>query len=152
VKIEAEIDSKKVDKLFRDFGRQLKVDARKALQKTALYGITVILDRTAKGVGYEGPFKRYDPQYAQRKATGWSTGKVTRAFGGDSSGIVNLQVRGEMLSSMKTKVQGLEAEIKFGRKREANKAFWNNRTRPFFGFNRSEKMTLRKFFYKALTK
>lgn len=150
----AVIDFSEVDRLFKNLGRQYSKDIVNALSATAQQGIVTILDRTEKGKGYESRFKRYSPEYAQSKAEGWPRTKTRRAFGGDPSGKVNLMVSGNMLSSIKSTVDKpkLTAEIGFSRATEAKKAYWNNQSRPFFGFNQREKNFLRKFFYKRLTK
>lgn len=149
----AVIDSTEVDRLFKRLGRQYSKDIVRALSATAQQGIVMILDRTEKGKGYNNRFKPYNPQYARSKAQGWPRTKTRRAFGGDPSGKVNLMVSGNMLSSIKSKVDkpNLTAELGFSRATEAQKAYWNNRTRPFFGFNQREQNFLRKFFYKRLT-
>lgn len=121
-----------------------------ALHKTAQAGIQVIQDRTEKGVGYEGRFKKYTPEYARYKASGWPKGETRSAFSGDPSGIVNLQVTGDMLGNMSAFKRSDYATIKFTRAVEAEKAFYNNRTRPFFGFNESEKRKLSKFFMREV--
>lgn len=150
----AVIDFSEVDRLFKKLGRQYSKDIVNALSATAQQGIVTILDRTLKGKGYQYRFKRYSPEYAKSKAEGWPRTKNRRAFGGDPSGKVNLMVSGNMLSSIKSKVDKpqLTAEIGFSRATEAKKAYWNNQSRPFFGFNQREKNFLRKFFYKRLTK
>lgn len=149
----AVIDTKEVDRLFKKLGRQYSKDIVHALSATAQQGIVMILDRTQKGKGYQNRFKSYTPQYARSKAEGWPRTKTRRAFGGDPSGTVNLMVSGNMLSSIRSKVDkpNLTAELGFTRATEAKKAYWNNQQRPFFGFNQREKNFLRKFFYKRLT-
>ena len=147
------VDATRVTAMLDKTIKALPAEIDMALQKTALAGIQIIQDRTAEGRGYLGKFARYTPQYAKRKAEGWPTGKVQRAFGGDPSGIVNLNLRGEMLGSIAQRrvTQGVR-EIYFTRATEARKAMWNNRKRKFFGFNASEKRSLTKFFRKALLK
>lgn len=149
----AVIDTTEVDRLFKKLGSQYSKDIVTALSATAQQGIVLILDRTEKGKGYKGQFKPYTPEYARSKAEGWPRTKTRSAFGGDPSGKVNLMVTGNMLSSIRSKVDkpNLTAELGFTRATEAKKAFWNNRIRPFFGFNTKEKNALRKFFYKRLT-
>jgi hypothetical protein len=124
----------------------------KSLLKTAQYGTQIILDRTAKGIGYEGKFIAYSPAYRKAKAEGWNrAGSGRRSFGGDASGIVNLTVHGEMLSSIQQRSLGSNVvEIFFGRATEAKKAAFNNQKRKFFGFNQSEVGQLNKFFLKEL--
>jgi hypothetical protein len=125
-----------------------------ALLKTAQYGTQIILDRTSKGRGYDGIFKRYTPEYAARKKEGWPASNGGRgyypAFSGDSSGVVNLMVTGRMLGSIQQKrVGNSEVQLYFSRATEAKKAAFNNKTRPFFGFNSQEKDRLQTFFNKV---
>lgn len=121
-----------------------------ALNKTAILGTNIILDRTSKGEGYDGRFSAYSPGYAKRKSEGWGSSSRNRGFGGDSSGVVNLRVRGEMLSSIVHKANKNEAEIFFSRAAEAKKAAMNNQLRPFFGFNKAEKQRLVKYFVRQM--
>ena len=149
MKSTAVIDTRDVDRLFERIDKQFSKDIVKALDVTAQKGITMILDRTAKGKGYEFRFARYTPEYAKRKAEGWPRSQNRPAFGGDPSGKVNLQVSGRMLSAMKRTLNKpkLTAEITFSRAEEAKKAYYNNQKRPFFGFNQREKQYLKRFFY-----
>lgn len=145
------VNATRVTGLLDNTIKALPQEVDMALQKTALAGIQIIQDRTAEGTGYFGKFAPYNPQYAKRKAEGWPRGKVTRAFGGDASGIVNLTVHGEMLSAMaQRKVSQGVREIYFTRATEARKAYYNNLKRKFFGFNQKEKRRLGQFFKKVL--
>jgi len=121
------------------------------LYKTAQAGIQVIQDRTEKGKGYEGRFMKYTPAYAKSKAEGWPKTETRSAFSGDPSGVVNLMVTGNMLGSIIAERKSDLAKIKFARATESKKAFYNNRIRPFFGFNDSEKRALTKFFIREVT-
>ena len=121
-----------------------------ALNRTAMLGTNIILDRTSKGEGYGGRFSAYSPEYAKRKSEGWEGSGRVRGFGGDASGVVNLKVRGEMLSSIVHKANKNEAEIFFSRAAEAKKAAMNNELRPFFGFNKAEKERLVKYFMRQM--
>ena len=145
------VDATRVTGLLDNTIKALPEDIDRALAKTALAGIQVIEERTARGTGYLGKFAPYDPQYARAKAQGWPRTNTRRAFGGDPSGIVNLTVHNEMLSSMAQRrvSQGVR-EIYFTRATEARKAYYNNLKRKFFGFNQTEKRRLGQFFRKAL--
>lgn len=147
--ISVKANTAKVELKLDEIMKTMPQKVERALSITAMTGINIILDRTAKGQGINGPFARYTPAYAARKAQGWPSTKTQRAFGGDPSGVVNLMVRDEMLSSMTSKAKGFTASIFFARATENNKAYWNSRKRPFFGFNPQEKRTLTKQFQKA---
>jgi len=152
MKLNFQIDMTQVQKELGKNQLEMNVLINKSLLKTAQYGTQIILDRTAKGIGYEGKFAPYSPAYRKAKAEGWNrAGSGRRAFGGDSSGIVNLTVHGEMLSSIQQRSLGSNVvEIFFGRATEAKKAAFNNQKRKFFGFNQSEIGQLNKFFLKEL--
>lgn len=124
----------------------------RALSITSQQGINVILDRTEKGkqIG-GGAFKPYSPEYARSKSSGWPRTKTRRAFSGDPSGDVNLMVSGNMLSSIsQRRVKKGVREIYFTRATAARKAFFNNKSRPFFGFSQKEVNRLSNVFKKAL--
>lgn len=152
MKITLQADFSKVEKELKKTQVQMNLMVNRSLLRTAQFGTQIILDRTEKGIGVDGPFKRYSPAYAKAKAEGWSkAGTTRRAFGGDSSGIVNLTVHGEMLSSIQQRSLGSNTvEIFFGRSTEAKKAAFNQKTRKFFGFNRAEMDRLQAFFIKGL--
>ena len=152
MKLDIKVDMAQVQKDLKKTQLEMNRLISKTLMKTAQYGTQIILDRTAKGVGYEGKFTAYSPAYRKAKAEGWNrAGSGRRSFGGDKSGIVNLTVHGEMLSSIQQRSLGANVvEIFFGRATEAKKAAFNNQKRKFFGFNQSEVGQLNKFFLKEL--
>jgi len=142
-----EFDAKKLDRRLDKLLREMPAAVDKALIQTSQFGTNLILDRTERGVGYEGKFKPYTPEYVKRKGQGWSSTNRTRGFGGAPTSPVNLMLRGEMLGEMTSKkVKTGVARIYFTRSTEAKKAAFNNKTRPFFGFNVSEQNKLRNFF------
>jgi len=147
--ISVKANTAKVELKLDEIMKTMPQKVERALSITAQQGINIILDRTEKGKGINGPFARYTPAYATRKANGWPATATQRAFSGDPSRIVNLNLRGEMLASMTSKAKGFTASIFFARATENNKAYWNSRKRPFFGFNAQEKRTLGKIFQKA---
>ena len=150
--ITLDVDISKVQKELKKTQLEMNRLISKSLLKTAQYGTQIILDRTSKGIGYEGKFAPYSPAYRKAKAEGWNkAGSGRRAFGGDKSGIVNLTVHGEMLSSIQQRGLGSNVvEIFFGRATEAKKAAFNNQKRKFFGFNDSERTRLNAFFFKEM--
>ena len=62
----------------------------------------------------------------------------------------DLQFTGQMFSAMTVKANSQEAEIFFNRATEAKKAAMNDKSRPFFGFNRRERKTLSSVFERNL--
>ena len=144
-------DSKKLERELSKMQKSMPQAVDRALIQTAQFGTNVILDRTAKGVGYSGQFKSYTPEYVKRKGQGWASTGKTRGFGGAPTSPVNLSLRGEMLGAMASaKVRSGITKIYFTRSTEAKKAAFNNKTRPFFGFNALEQDRLRKFFFKRI--
>ena len=120
-------------------GKELSDSVKRALSRTAQAGVNIIEDRTAEGQGYKGgKFAEYNPAYAAfRRSKG--RGEMP-----------DLQFTGKMLGSMTTKADAKQAEIFFSRAAEAKKAAMNNKTRPFFGFSRSEEKKLGEVFFRNL--
>ena len=119
MKLDIQIDMAQVQKDLKKTQLEMNRAISKSLLKTAQYGTQIILDRTAKGIGYEGKFTAYSPAYRKAKAEGWGRASGRMAFGGDASGIVNLNVHGEMLSSIQQRSLGSNVvEIFFGRATE----------------------------------
>jgi len=153
MKVDVRIDAKRLHTYIKRAIKDMPQEIDRALYKTSQQGVNVILNRTEKGTGTDGAFKRYTPAYATIKAEGWPGTKTRRAFGGDPSGVVNLMVSGNMLSSMTaTKPKNHRSRITFSRATEAKKAFWNNQQRKFFEFNQKEVNKLSSFFRKELFK
>ena len=145
--VKMDIDTRRLEADLKKLGKSLSTQIDKTLLQTAQFGTNLILDRTAKGVGFTGRFKSYTPEYVKRKGQGWSSTGRSRGFGGAPTSPVNLMLRGEMLGAMASaKVKSGIAKIYFTRATEAKKAAFNNKTRPFFGFNSPEEDRLRKFF------
>jgi hypothetical protein len=121
-----------------------KKDATKniprAILRTGLLGQQIIKERTAKGIGFGGGFKGYSPQYM-----------AALSEAGKPSSPVDLFNTGQMLRSMQVRRRdNTAAEIYFDNKEAAEKAAMNNKTRPFFGFNRKEEFRLGDYFRKQL--
>ena len=111
---------------------------KRALLATAVKGSEMILERTAKGIGYKGAFAEYSDRYAKfRRATGRST-------------TPDLFYSGKMLGNMTQKANSNQAVIFFSRAAEAKKAAMNNDSRPFMGFDRKESEELSAFFSRKL--
>ncbi len=139
MQVNIKTNAKKVEKALKQKGKDVSQSLKKALSITAQQGINIIEDRTDKGVGFKGgAFKAYSEKYnAFRRKKG---------RGSD----VDLQFTGRMLGSMTSKADRKEATIFFTRAEEAKKAAMNNKTRPFFGFNRQEEKQLAKIFFRNI--
>lgn len=151
MKIDLQVDISKAQTELKKTQLEMIASVQRSLLKTAQYGTQIILDRTERGFGYDGKFAEYSASYRKMKAAGWPKSTSRRSFGGDKSGVVNLTVHGEMLSSIQQRSLGPNvAEIFFGRATEAKKAAFNNSRRRFFGFNSAETDRLSSFFRKDL--
>jgi hypothetical protein len=60
-------------------------------------------------------------------------------------------VSNKMIGAMITKANPKQAVIFFSNPKDAKKAAMNDKTRPFFGFNRAEKKRLGKAFTRFIT-
>lgn len=140
-----------VSKIPKKMRKELLAKRRLALLKTAQVGLSIITDRTETGEGYKGTFKPYTKSYAIAKKKGWPASKNREAFAGTSNSTVNLMVSNKMIGAMITKANPKQAVIFFSNPKDAKKAAMNDKTRPFFGFNRAEKKRLGKAFTRFIT-
>ena len=139
MQVSIKTNAKKVEKALKQKGKDINQSLKQALSITAQEGINIIEARTEDGVGYKGGrFKPYTEKYeAFRRKKG--RGKN-----------VDLEFKGHMLGSMTSKADRKKATIFFTRGEEAKKAAMNNKTRPFFGFNRNEERQLAKVFFRYI--
>ena len=114
-----------------------------AIDKTASLGLQIIKGRTKKGVGIDGPFKPYSPSYIEFRRTKLRKGNPN---------LVNLNATGEMLRSMQVEGSkgGRVASIYLVGQFNAQKAYWTDRQRPWWGFNNQEESRMAKLFRKEL--
>jgi hypothetical protein len=142
MKIEFDINTKEIAARMAAYEGDVDKNIDTALYATAQHAVAIILDRTEAGMGVLGIFKPYSASYAKAKKEGWPASARRSAFSGDPSGKVNLNVTGEMTGAMMSvKGRGF-AEIKFSNPRASRKAYFNNKTRYFFGLNATEKKRL----------
>lgn len=131
---------KDVQKVAKKAQKEVTKNIPRAILRTGLLGQQIIKERTAKGVGFGGGFKGYSPKYMAALS---QQGKPTSP--------VDLFNTGQMLRSMQVRRRdNRTAEIYFDNKEAAEKAAMNNKTRPFFGFNRDEEARLGNYFRKQL--
>ena len=123
---------------------QLKIKipnaSRKALNKTGMFLQNVIKDRTRKGRDFKGrAFRPYSPKYAKRRA---KEGRTTTP---------NLFRSGQMLGNMSFKTfSKTKGQIFFPNTNANKKAFFNDKTRPFFSVNKKEEDKAVKIFTDSL--
>lgn len=116
------------------YQKQISKELRLALVKAGLLAKQIILQRTAKGQGVEGKFKQYSDSYKEyRKDKGLPTNP-------------DLFSTGAMLGAMQNRVKADYAELYFVSAEQNKKAFFNDKSRPFFNLNNKEKERVRKLF------
>ena len=127
---------KMVDKLGRTFTKNHK----RAMRRAAAEGLNRIQKRTSLGLDvHEQPFRPYSEAYKGfRKSKGRETDKVKLIF------------TGRMRKSMQSGLKGEDGFIFFNSRTESKKAAINNRTREFFGLNKSDTRAIRDVYFKGL--
>mgnify|MGYP003109318924 FL=1 len=106
----------------------------KAILRVAGLGQQLIKQRTSKGKGISGAFPAYSPKYIKFRREKLRKSDPTK---------VNLNATGQMLRSMQVKSESSRrAVIFFDNQQATKKANFNQRTRPFMGFNSKEKTRL----------
>ena len=139
MQIKIDTNAKDIARRIGKKGKELSDSVKYALSRTALKGKDIIQDRMTAGEAIKGGnFKKYDSVYAAFRS---SKGRGTKP---------DLQFTGQMFSAITTKSNSKQAEIFFSRAQEAKKAAMNNKSRPFFGFSRSEERMLGSVFFRAL--
>jgi len=99
----------------------------KALNRSGEKTVQTIVERTERGVGLKGPFKRYSRQYADYRA---EQGRGTKP---------DLNFSGRMLSNLDVEKRGSNrVRVAFKRKEEEKKAKFNSKKRPFVGVRPTE--------------
>jgi hypothetical protein len=125
-----------------------------SIDKTASLGKQIILTRTKKGVGIGGPFKRYSPAYVRFRSRPRRRSPAGNLLGLGKSNpnLVNLNATGDMVKSVQVEGSkgGRIASIYLAGKFNAQKAFWTDRQRPWWGFNNQEESRLTRFFRKEI--
>jgi len=127
---------KMVDKLGRTFTKNHK----RAMRRAAAEGLNRIQKRTSLGLDvHEQPFRPYSEAYKGfRKSKGRETDKVKLIF------------TGRMRKSLQSGLKGEDGFIFFNSRTESKKAAINNRTREFFGLNKSDTRAIRDVYFKGL--
>lgn len=134
--IKVKMTPKDPSSIIRKKKKEMDAKERRALSIVAQTGINIILDRTGKGIGVDGPFKSYAPQYeAFRSREGRGT-------------TPDLMFTGRMLGSMTSQVQGDKAIIFFSGPEQQKKAAFNNKSRRFMAFTKKERQQLTNVFKK----
>lgn len=121
------INARNFKNFIKSFRADLQRSIPKALNRSGEKMRETILDRTSRGVGLRGAFKRYSKGYEEFRK---KNGRGTRP---------DLNFSGRMLSNLDVERKGRNAVIVgFKRKQEAMKAEHNQKTRPFIGVRPQE--------------
>lgn len=133
----------RLERVTKDIAKDIEASKKRAMTRTVLAGVEIIEDRTSKGRGINGPFKRYSESWARiRKELGKTSATPNLEFGYERVGN-QFKSRPSMLSALQGRADSKKSGIIFFTNREAAKrAAFNNKSRPFFGFNRKEERRL----------
>jgi len=131
-----ELGSSKLTARLNRLEKDLPKKIDKALQIVASEGARNIVQRGNKGRGYLGRFAPYSPAYAK-----------IRQKKGRQVAFVDLNDTGQMWSSLTSTLESRGvAKIYFADATANRKGYFNNKKRPFFGFNSKDKKKLLTFF------
>lgn len=140
--ITVNIDTKPRDlrKMVQKLGRTFTQNHKRAMRRAAAEGVNRINKRTSLGLDVnDKPFRPYSDAY-----------KGFRASKGRPVDKVKLIFTGRMRGAMTSGLQGQDGLIFFSSRAESRKAAQNNRTRPFFGLNKSDRRAIRDVYFKGL--
>ena len=129
----------------------------KAVGLTAAKGKDILLSRTKKGNGVDGPFAGYSGSLTEgfwkgQRGSGYLAYRKYELKKNKPS-LVNLNATGEMLRNVQSRNKDSRtAQIYFSNRNASEKAAWTDSTRPWFSFNDREEERLRKVFERELLK
>ena len=137
MKVDAVFNSKEVQAMLTKYPKRIERATKDGLATAATFGQNIISERTEKGMGVNGAFKRYSEGYLKHlRNMGYPT-KPDLIYENDMMGSLYSEARSPKL-----------AIISFRHTSEKRKAIWNHKTRPFFDHNHREKKMIRKEFAK----
>ena len=121
------VNVRKAQRELNALKSRIKRSIPKALNKSGEKTVQTIVERTSRGIGLKGAFKRYSSEYADYRAEKGRGGKP------------DLNFSGRMLSNLGVeRVNSTKVKVAFGRKEEQTKAKFNQKTRPFVGVRPQE--------------
>lgn len=149
--VNVQIDSKKLEGHLKKAITETPRVVAMAMDRTAGTASNDLIKRTQKGQGVDGPLRAYARKYAEAKRKGWGGTKSRRGFGGDSSGVVNLTLHGDMTGDVvpfpaKIISGKIEAYIAPARASEKRKVFYTDRVRHWWGFSSKEQKYISRIF------
>jgi len=131
------VNRKKFQRFISRFKTRLNRAIPKALNRSGEKTVETILDRTKRGVGLRGAFKRYSDEYRETRQ---EAGRGTKP---------DLNFSGRMLSNLDVEKKSTNRVlVTFKRREEEKKAKYNQKKRPFMGVRPQEK----KFIVNAFVK
>lgn len=135
------LNTRKFKRFVASFATRMDRAIPKALNRSGEKTVAIILDRTKRGIGLEGAFKRYSNEYREVRS---DAGRSSRP---------DLNFTGRMLSNMDVKkVSTTTVLVNFKRREEQKKAKYNSKTRPFVGVRPQEKKFILEAFARSLRK
>ena len=125
--IKVKIHTREFKQFVSSFKSKLDRAIPKALNRSGEKTVETIVDRTSRGVGLSGTFKRYSSEYADYRK---KQGRGTKP---------DLNFSGRMLSNLGVqRVNNTTVKVDFSRNEEKVKARQNQKTRPFIGVRPQE--------------
>jgi hypothetical protein len=116
------INTREFKRFVASYKRKLDRAIPKALNRSGEKAVETIVDRTSRGVGLLGGFKRYSSEYADYRR---EKGRGTKP---------DLNFSGRMLSNLGVeRVNNTKVKVAFSRKEEETKARNVGKKRPFIG-------------------
>jgi hypothetical protein len=121
------VNVRKAQRELNALKSRIKRSIPKSLNRSGEKTVQTIVERTQRGIGLKGAFKRYSSEYADYRS------KMGRGNKPD------LNFSGRMLSNLGVeRVNSNKVKVAFGRKEEERKARFNQKTRPFVGVRPAE--------------
>jgi hypothetical protein len=132
------INIRKAIAALRGLNSDIQRAIPRALSRSGEKAKEIVINRTARGQGLNGAFKKYSPDYIDFRK---SKGRGTKP---------DLNFSGRMLSNMDVKrVSTNKVIVGFKRKEEEKKAIWNQKSRPFMGIKTGEVSQIEDAFLKT---
>lgn len=125
--VKVKIHTREFKQFVSSFKSKMNRAIPKALNRSGEKTVETIVDRTSRGVGLSGTFKRYSSEYADYRK---KQGRGTKP---------DLNFSGRMLSNLGVqRVNNTTVKVDFSRNEEKVKARQNQKTRPFIGVRPQE--------------
>ncbi len=144
--LQVTIKPRDLAKITKQEQRDIKRGIDRAIGRVGSLGKDIILKRTEKGLGIDGPWRAPFDKYSK----GYLNYLDAKGYPDEP---IDLYASGQMMRSMQVRqANSRTAEIYFDNPEAAKKAAFNDRTRPFFGFNQKEEDRLVALFRREIDK